>query len=616
VAQVYEGPPEELRYDWRKGVAAEPSQMSVDLSRGPGAGSLPFLERELQTDNQPQKFFDNSVYLFPASHRKKFRLRSAQLMARARSTKDKTNSSANIGFEAKLWLAADKLRSNMDAAEYKHVVLGLIFLKYISDSFEEHHTKLLAGEGELAGANPEDPDEYRAENIFWVPPAARWSYLQNSAKQPTIGKIVDDAMVAIERDNPRLKGILPKDYARSALDKNRLGELIDLIGTIGMGDQASRSKDILGRVYEYFLSRFASAEGKKGGQFYTPQSVVRLLVEMLAPYKGRVYDPCCGSGGMFVQSEKFVEAHGGRLGDISIYGQESNATTRRLAMMNLAIRGIEADLGEEQADTFRRDLHPDLRADFVLANPPFNDSDWFRKDDDARWQFGLPPRGNANFAWVQHFIYHLAPTGMAGFVLANGSMSSNQSGEGEIRRAIIEADLVDCMVALPGQLFYSTQIPVCLWFLRKNKAAGANGEKLGPASRWRDRRRQTLFIDARKLGHLVDRVHRDLSDEETGRIAQTYHAWRGADDPRRNPHSEVREYIDVPGFCRSTTTDEIEQHGCVLTPGRYVGAEELEDEGEPFDEKMARLVNELNAQFAESAGLETAIRQRLTALGF
>ena len=338
-------------------------------------------------------------------------------MPRRKSSNSSSNNSANIGFEAKLWLAADKLRSNMDAAEYKHVVLGLIFLKYISDSFEEHRAKLVAGEGEYAGANPEDPDEYRAENIFWVPPAARWKYLQDSAKQPTIGKIVDDAMVAIERDNPRLKGILPKDYARPALDKNRLGELIDLIGTITLAapqteetkNKQHRSFDLLGRVYEYFLSRFASAEGKKGGQFYTPQSVVRLLVEMLAPYKGRIYDPCCGSGGMFVQSEKFVEAHGGKLGDISIYGQESNATTRRLAMMNLAIRGIEADLGEEQADTFRRDLHPDLRADFVLANPPFNDSDWFRKDDDARWQFGLPPRGNANFAWVQHFIHHLAP---------------------------------------------------------------------------------------------------------------------------------------------------------------------------------------------------------------
>src|SRR6202045_1980252 len=433
-------------------------------------------------------------------------------MARAKSTKS-SNSSANIGFEAKLWLAADKLRSNMDAAEYKHVVLGLIFLKYISDAFEEKHAQL----AKESGADAEDPDEYRAENVFWVPPAARWTYLQNSAKQATIGKIVDDAMVAIERDNPRLKGILPKEYARPALDKNRLGELIDLIGTIGMGDKESRSKDILGRVYEYFLSQFASAEGKKGGQFYTPQSVVRLLVEMLAPYKGRIYDPCCGSGGMFVQSEKFVEAHGGKLGDISIYGQESNATTRRLAMMNLAIRGIEADLGEEQADTFRRDLHPDLRADFVLANPPFNDSDWFRKDDDARWQFGLPPRGNANFAWVQHFIHHLAPTSTAGFVLANGSMSSNQSGEGEIRRAIIEDDIVDCMVALPGQLFYSTPIPVCLCFFFRNKRNG----------RFRDRRGETLFIDARKLGTLIDRVHRELTAEDIAKVADTYHAWRG-----------------------------------------------------------------------------------------
>lgn len=549
-------------------------------------------------------------------------------MARGKSGNLSSNNSANVGFEAKLWLAADKLRSNMDAAEYKHVVLGLIFLKYISDSFEEHHGKLIAGKGDYAGSNPEDPDEYRAENIFWVPPTARWTYLQNSAKQPTIGKIVDDAMVAIERDNPRLKGILPKDYARPALDKNRLGELIDLIGTINLLPGRARgettdddddllraaespsqpygSKDILGRVYEYFLSRFASAEGKKGGQFYTPQGVVRLLVEMLAPYKGRVYDPCCGSGGMFVQSEKFVEAHGGKLGDISIYGQESNATTRRLAMMNLAIRGIEADLGEEQADTFRRDLHPDLRADFVLANPPFNDSDWFRKDDDARWQFGLPPRGNANFAWVQHFIHHLAPTGMAGFVLANGSMSSNQSGEGEIRRAIIEADLVDCMVALPGQLFYSTPIPVCLWFISRDKRN----------AKFRDRRRQTLFIDARKLGHLVDRVHRELSDEEIERIAQTYHAWRGTDDPLRNPHSEVREYSDVPGFCKSATTNETARRDYLLTTGPYVGAEQIQDEGEPFDEKMTRLLGELNSQFAESTKLEQAIKTNLASLGY
>jgi type I restriction enzyme M protein len=372
------------------------------------------------------------------------------------------DSAASLGFEAKLWLAADKLRNNMDAAEYKHVVLGLIFLKYISDAFEAMRQKLTEGKGEYKGANPEDPDEYRAENVFWVPPAARWSYLQGSAKQPTIGRIVDDAMTAIERDNPRLKGVLPKDYARPALDKHRLGELIDLIGTIGLGDRENRSKDILGRVYEYFLTQFASAEGKNGGQFYTPSCVVRTLVGMLAPYKGRVYDPCCGSGGMFVQSEKFVVAHGGRIGDISIYGQESNPTTRRLALMNLAIRGFEADLGREHADTFRRDLHPDLRADYVLANPPFNDKEWFRKDDDPRWRYGVPPKGNANFAWVQHFIHHLAPDGKAGFVLANGSMSSNQSGEGEIRKAIVEADLVDCMVALPGQLFYSTQIPEAL----------------------------------------------------------------------------------------------------------------------------------------------------------
>jgi type I restriction enzyme M protein len=365
-----------------------------------------------------------------------------------------------------------------------------------------------------------------------------------------------------------------------------------------MGDKASRSKDILGRVYEYFLGQFASAEGKKGGQFYTPQSVVRLLVEMLAPYKGRIYDPCCGSGGMFVQSEKFVEAHGGRLGDISIYGQESNATTRRLAMMNLAIRGIEADLGEEQADTFRRDLHPDLRADFVLANPPFNDSDWFRKDDDARWQFGLPPRGNANFAWVQHFIHHLAPTGLAGFVLANGSMSSNQSGEGEIRKAIIEADLVDCMVALPGQLFYSTQIPVCLWFLARNKKNG----------RFRDRRGETLFIDARKLGTMADRVHRELLDADIAKIAGTYHAWRGDKD--------AGEYLDVAGLCKRATLEDIRKHGHMLTPGRYVGAEAAEDDGQPFEEKLKRLTATLREQQAEGAKLNAAIIANLKELGY
>ncbi len=520
-------------------------------------------------------------------------------MARTRS-KTSSSTSPQLGFEAKLWLTADKLRNNMDAAEYKHVVLGLIFLKYISDSFEELHAKLATGEGDFSGADPEDADEYRALGSFWVPKEARWATLQESAKQPTIGKTVDDAMSAIERDNPKLKGVLPKDYARPALDKHRLGELIDLVSTIGLGDAANRSKDILGRVYEYFLTQFASAEGKNGGQFYTPACVVRLLVTMLSPYKGRIYDPCCGSGGMFVQSEKFVEAHGGRLGDIAVYGQESNSTTRRLALMNLAIRGIEADLGPEHADTFRRDLHPDLRADYVLANPPFNDSDWHRNDDDVRWQFGLPPKGNANFAWVQHFLHHLAPGGTAGFILANGSMSSNQSGEGEIRKAIIEADLVDCMIALPGQLFYSTQIPVCLWFLTKNKT--------GSKGRLRKRLGETLFIDARKLGSMIDRVHRELTETDLAQIAGTYHAWRGDKD--------AGTYADVPGFCKAATTAEIATHGHVLTPGRYVGAEEAEADTEPFPEKMKRLVADLEAQFTESARLEAVIRTNLKTLGY
>jgi type I restriction enzyme M protein len=522
--------------------------------------------------------------------------------ARRKSSETK-DSSANLGFEAKLWLAADKLRNNMDAAEYKHVVLGLIFLKYISDSFDEHHAKLVAGEGDFEGSDPEDKDEYLAANVFWVPAEARWGHLQANARQPTIGKTIDDAMVAIERDNPRLKGVLPKDYARPALDKHRLGELIDLIGTIGLGDRENREKDILGRVYEYFLGRFASAEGKRGGEFYTPQCVDKLLVHMIAPYKGRVYDPCDGSCGLFVQSEKFIEAHGGKLGDIAIFGQESNPTTWKLGVMNLAIRGIEADLGKHAADTFRNDLHPDLKADYVLANFPFNVSDWYRRDDDVRWKFGLPPKGNANFAWIQHIIHHLAPNGMAGFVSANGAMSSNQSGEGEIRRAIIDADLVDCIVALPGQLFYSTQIPVCLWFLARNKKDG----------KLRDRRRETLFIDARKMGTLIDRVHRELSDDDIERIVSTYHAWRQAVPASKSP---AAAYADVPGFCKSATTDEIAAHGHVLTPGRYVGAEEVEDDGEPFEEKMNRLVADLAGQFAESAKLEKQINQQLATLGF
>ena len=513
---------------------------------------------------------------------------------------------ASLGFENTLWAAADKLRNNMDAAEYKHVVLGLIFLKYISDAFEEKHAQLEAERSQ--GANPEDPDEYRAVNIFWVPQKARWPHLQANAKRAEIGRLIDDAMTAIEADNSSLKGVLPKEYARPALDKQRLGELIDLVGTIGLGDRENRSKDILGRVYEYFLSQFASAEGKKGGQFYTPRCIVRLLVEMLAPYKGRVYDPCCGSGGMFVQSEKFVEAHGGRIGDISIYGQESNPTTWRLAKMNLAIRGIDGNLGPEWADSFRRDLHKDLRADYILANPPFNDSDWGGQGlrEDARWKYGAPPAGNANYAWVQHFIHHLAPNGMAGFVLANGSMSSGQSGEGEIRQAIVEADLVDCMVALPGQLFYSTQIPVCLWFLTRSKHNG----------RFRDRRGETLFIDARKLGAMIDRVHRDLTGDDIARIAGTYHAWRAdrLPSPADGRGAGGEGYADIAGFCKSATLDDIRANGFVLTPGRYVGAEEAQADGEPFEEKMARLTAQLEAQFAEGAKLEQAIRRNLETL--
>ncbi|MCD6573437.1 MAG: type I restriction-modification system subunit M, partial [Thermoplasmata archaeon] len=483
--------------------------------------------------------------------------------------------SANLGFEQKMWQAADKLRSNMDAAEYKHVVLGLIFLKYISDAFKDVYEELKNDPTGLS--DPEDIDEYKMRNVFWVPPEARWDYLQRNAKQPTIGVLIDNAMEAIERDNPSLKGVLPKDYARPTLDKQRLGELIDLIGTIGLGDEESKSKDILGRVYEYFLGQFADAEGKKGGQFYTPRCIVKLLVEMIEPFRGRIYDPCCGSGGMFVQSEKFIEAHGGKIGDVSIYGQESNPTTWRLCKMNLAIRGIEANI--KLGDSFHKDLHPDLRADYILANPPFNMSDWGgeRLQNDVRWKYGVPPKGNANFAWVQHFIYHLAPNGIAGFVLANGSMSSMTGGEGEIRKNIVEADLVDCMVALPSQLFYNTMIPACLWFITKNKNDG----------KFRDRRGEVLFIDARKMGVMVDRRHRELTDEEIKKIADTYHAWRG----------EGGTYEDIPGFCKSATIEEIKKHNLILTPWIYVGFSEEEEEYEPFDEKRARLTKELVEQF-------------------
>jgi type I restriction enzyme M protein len=513
--------------------------------------------------------------------------------------------SANVGYEAQLWQMADALRGSMDAAEYKHVVLGLIFLKYISDAFEEQHARLEAERSK--GADPEDPDEYRARNVFWVPPEARWAHLRAQAKQATIGKLLDDAMAGIERDNPALKGVLPKDYARPALDKQRLGQLIDLISNIKVGDEASRAKDVLGRVYEYFLSQFASAEGKKGGEFYTPRCVVKLLVEMLEPYRGRVYDPCCGSSGMFVQSVEFIRAHakangnGGKAkADISIYGQESNYTTWRLARMNLAIRNIDGQIAH--GDTFHNDRHPDLKADFILANPPFNVSDWGgeRLRDDKRWRYGVPPVGNANFAWVQHIIHHLAPAGVAGFVLANGSMSSNQSGEGEIRKNLIEADLVDCMVALPGQLFYSTQIPACLWFLARDRKNG----------KFRDRRGEVLFIDARKMGCMVDRTHRELTDEDIARIANTYHAWRNVGARHASP------YQDIPGFCKSASLDDIRKHGHVLTPGRYVGAEAQEDDGEPFDEKMKRLVAQLREQQAEAAKLDAAIAANLKELGY
>ena len=524
----------------------------------------------------------------------------------------KKNTGANLGFEEKLWAAANKLRGHMDASEYKHVVLGLIFLKYISDAFQEKYEDLKAKRG-TEYTDPEDRDEYAAANVFWVPKEARWSKLQDGAKQPTIGRLIDDAMVAIEKENPSLKGVLPKDYSRPALDKHRLGELIDLIGTIGLGDKESRSKDILGRVYEYFLGRFAAAEGKAGGEFYTPRCIVRLLVEMIEPYKGRVLDPCCGSGGMFVQSEEFVEAHGGRVGDISIYGQEWNHTTWRLCKMNLAIRGIDVNLGPHHADSFHNDLHKDLKADFILANPPFNMSDWGgqRLREDARWKYGIPPVNNANYAWIQQFIYHLSPKGITGFVMANGSMSTSTTAELEIRKNIIEAGLVDCMIALPGQLFYTTQIPVCLWFLVRNKKNG----------KFCDRRGETLFIDARKMGHLIDRIHRELSGEEIARIADTYHAWRSKGQVLPSPSGrgaggEGIKYEDVPGFCKSATTDEVREHGYVLTPGRYVGAEAAEDDGEPFDEKMERLTSQLKEQFEESRNLETMIRNNLEELGY
>ncbi|TWB07462.1 type I restriction-modification system subunit M [Bradyrhizobium stylosanthis] len=503
--------------------------------------------------------------------------------------------------EDTLWAAADKLRGNMDAAEYKHVALGLIFLKYISDRFQERRQQAMADPEEAVLVD--ERDLYVGDNVFWVPESARWDYLKanTTSTEPTIGALIDRAMIDLEAENPTLRGVLTKNYARPELDQTKLGEVIKLFSDLAFRDE-HHGQDVLGRVYEYFLGQFAIAEGKRGGQFYTAGCVVKLLVEMLQPFRGRVFDPCCGSGGMFVQSERFVEAHNGKRNDVSIFGQESNPTTWRLAKMNLAIRGIEANLGPKWADSFHEDLHPGLKADFVLANPPFNDSDWggerLRSGD--RWQFGVPPAGNANFAWVQHFIYHLAPHGYAGFVLANGSLSS-QSVEGEIRRAIVDADLVDCIVSLPGQLFFTTQIPVCLWFLTRDKSNG-----LVRDMKLRDRRRETLFIDARDLGTMQNRTLKVLTDTDVEKIAETYHAWRETGG----------RYSDQPGFAKSSTTDEIAAQHYVLTPGRYVGTAKVEEEEELFNQRIKRLSATLREQMAEGVRLDNQIRQALAKVGY
>ena len=511
-----------------------------------------------------------------------------------------------------LWATADKLRANMDAAEYKHIVLGLIFVKYISDTFQTRREELARRfadvddeyflhdvDDEMLADELEDRDYYKEVNVFWVPEAARWETLRAQAKQADIGKRIDDALSLIESENPKLKGILDKRYARVQLPDGKLGELVDLVSTIGFGESGDTAKnharDLLGQVYEYFLGQFASAEGKRGGQFYTPASIVKTLVAVLAPHHGKVYDPCCGSGGMFVQSERFIEAHGGKIGDVSIYGQEANPTTWRLAAMNLAIRGIDFNLGKEPADTFVRDQHKDLRADFVLANPPFNISDWWHGslEGDPRWVYGTPPQGNANYAWLQHMLYHLKSAGRAGIVLANGSMSSSQNSEGEIRRAMVDADKVEVMIALPGQLFFNTQIPACLWFLVKEKRA---------------RQGEVLFIDARKLASMISRVQCEFTEEVIDKIAGTVAAWRG--------EADAGEYQDVAGFCRSVTLAEIAEHGHVLTPGRYVGAEAVEDDDESFADKMQKLTETLGEQMAKGAELDQLIRQKLGGLGY
>jgi type I restriction enzyme M protein len=508
----------------------------------------------------------------------------------AKATK---NNNTAEPIEKQLWKAADKLRKNIDAAQYKHIVLGLIFLKYISDAFEELFDKLKKGEGEYAGADPEDKDEYKAENVFFVPEKARWSYLQSKARLPEVGKEVDNAMDAIEKDNPSLRDVLPKVYARGNLDPTNLGGLIDLVGNIALGDAKARSADVLGHVFEYFLGEFALAEGKKGGQFYTPRSVVELLVEMLEPYKGRVFDPCCGSGGMFVQSEKFVADHQGKVNDISIYGQESNQTTWRLAKMNLAIRGIDSSQVKwNNEGSFLNDSHKDLKADYVIANPPFNDSDWsgdlLRKD--GRWKYGTPPTGNANYAWIQHFLYHLSPSGQAGFVLAKGALTSKTSGEGDIRKALVEARLVDCIVNMPAKLFLNTQIPACLWFLSRDKANG----------KFRSRTDEILFIDARNMGHLINRRTREFSAEDIDNISNTYHNWRNPDG----------DYKDIKGFCNSASIERVRELDYVLTPGRYVG---LPEEGDDFDfnERFAKLKAEFAEQLKEEERLNALIAENL-----
>lgn len=502
-------------------------------------------------------------------------------------------SSANIGFEETLWKSADKLRGSMDSAEYKYVVLGLIFMKYISDKFETKYEELV----EEGDGFEEDRDEYEAENIFWVPKEARWGYLKDNAKYPKIGQIIDDAMILIEKENPTLKGVLDKRYARPELDKRRLGELIDLISTIRL--HKNGEKDLLGRVYEYFLGQFASSEGKGGGEFYTPTSVVKTLVEMIEPYKGRIYDPACGSGGMFIQSEKFIEEHAGRIGDLSIYGQELNATTWKLCKMNLAIRGLDGNIGLHQADTFHDDLHKTLKADYVLANPPFNISDWGgnKLTEDVRWKYGVPPEGNANYAWLEHIVYHLAPNGVAGVVLANGALSSNTSNEGVIRKNLVDAKLVDAIVALPDKLFYSTGIPVSLWILNRNK-------KDNP--KFREREDEILFIDARNLGTMVDRRHKELSEEDINKISDTYHNYRNING----------QYEDIQGFCKAAKLEEVREHEYVLTPGRYVGIEEQEDDGILFEEKMEALTSELGELFAKSRSLEDEIRKNLGGIGY